>query len=136
MPTYDYDCTECQRIEEKTVTSFNQEVTCDKCGKQMHRMFSPPGFSSSEPVSGPKRHELWQAYKDHKIRFRVDAVGNDMIEIVGTGEKIRSHTMTSGKLREAYDPPPPRDASGALVYRDHTGRRIWPEQSKQFFMSG
>ena len=145
MPTYDFDCPKCQRIEEITVPSFGTELTCKVCGGPLHRMFSPPDPSragTDHPVSGPSRAELWQAYKDHKIRFRVDAdpnsptYGNDITEVVDTGEKVPSNSFDYHHLREAYDPPPKRDAEGRPIRRDRTGRRIWPEESKKFFMGG
>ncbi len=140
MPTYDFDCPKCQRIEEIVVPSFNTEVKCNVCGEPMHRMFSPPDPSRQgelKPVSGPSRAELWQAYKDHKIRFRVDGVGNDMTEVVATGERVRSSTFDYNKLREAYDPPPKRDDQGDPIVRDRTGKRVWPEaRAKKFYMGG
>jgi len=139
MPVYDYDCPKCELIEEKLVQDFEQVIKCIKCGGLMTRLFSPPDptrLGAIDPVAGPKRAELWQAYKDHKIRFRVDMFGNDMIEVVGTGERVYSNTMNYQKLREAYNPPPQRDSEEREIHRDHTGRRIWPESTKKKFFVG
>ena len=143
MPTYDFDCPKCQRIEEIVVPSFNTEVKCPTCGEPMHRMFSPPDptrAGADHPVSGPSRGELWQAFKDHKIRFRKDTdprsptYGNDVTEVVETGERVPSNSFDYHHLREAYDPPPKRDDQGRAIRRDHTGKRIWPEQPTRFFV--
>lgn len=139
MPTYDFDCPKCQRIEEIVVPSFSTEVKCSTCGEPMHRLFSPPDPSRQgemKPVAGPTRSELWEAYKAHKIRFRVDSEGNDITEVQSTGERVRSEKFSRQHLREAYDPPPKRDSNGVPIVRDRTGRRVWPDRPQKFFVSG
>ena len=41
MPKYDYECEECQNIEER-IKSFSERQYC-KCGGRMKRLFSPQG---------------------------------------------------------------------------------------------
>lgn len=67
-------------------------------------------------VRGVSRQELWNAYKDKKIRFGVDGQGNPTTTIMNEGLTVRSEQFT----RELYD----RALAQKPRTRDHTGRRL------------
>lgn len=67
--------------------------------------------------------ELWNAYKEKKIHFRVDEQGNPTTVIVKTGEVVRSENFTRELYAEAVQEDPPTRTLGGLGPRVRGGRK-------------
>jgi putative FmdB family regulatory protein len=57
MPTYEYECEECNIIMEKffSFKDRKETVQCDICGKESNRIMSNVGISIPNPVSDARR---------------------------------------------------------------------------------
>ena len=84
MPTYDYECTECGRIEEHIHgITVDPQIKCGECKSAMKKKFTPPQFI----MKGGTEAINWRE-KRHRMNQR-DIVGKKERERYGTGPRIK-----------------------------------------------
>lgn len=81
MPLYDYQCEDCQQVEERYAGMDQPELECRQCGGKAHRVFSTrywvhgePDYVtdniSGKPVRVTSRRQLRDLLKQHGLMER------------------------------------------------------------------
>jgi putative FmdB family regulatory protein len=91
MPTYDYECTECDHTFEEFHSMKENRKKCPNCGKLLRRLigggggiiFKGPGFYQTEHRSKQyikeKQHDNRQARKSERLSKGKDLTGTQTV---------------------------------------------------------
>ena len=81
--------------------------------------------------SAVTNRELWNAYKEKKLRFRVDAEGNPTTVITKTGQVVRSENLTRELYLDAVAEDTPVRSAGGLGPKIRDQRR--PQRKRKYY---